>query len=61
MFEQYEGHINGRLLADIVKEKFPETFAKSTNCKNMLFLQDGDPSQNSAVAKSALDIYLKTR
>ena len=42
MCEQYEGHINGRLFADIVKEKFPETFSKSTNCKNMLFLQDGD-------------------
>ena len=55
MCEQYEGHINGRLFADIVKEKFPETFSKSTNCKNMLFLQDGDPSQNSAVAKSAFE------
>ena len=47
--------LNGRLLADIVKDKFPETFAKSTNCKSMLFLQDGDPSQNSAVAKSAFE------
>ena len=55
MCEQYEGQVNVRLFADIVKEKFPETFYKSTNNKNMLFLQDGVPSQNSAVAKSAFE------
>ena len=53
--EQYYGNITGELFSDFVREHFPVMFEKSANPKGKLFLQDGDPRQNSKKAKIALD------
>ena len=53
--EQYMGHVNGQMFADFIREHFKKTFNKSVNPTGKLFLQDGDPSQNSKKAKIALD------
>lgn len=50
---RYEGQINGAMFAKYVTENFEGLFGKSANVKGRLFLQDGDPSQNSAVAEAA--------
>ena len=52
---QYDQHINGELFAELVEEHFPEMFRLGNNDKGRLFLQDGDPSQNSAAANDAMD------
>lgn len=52
--EQYEGHLNGQKFADFVREQFPILFENSSNKKGKLFLQDGDPSQNSRKAQEAI-------
>ena len=52
--EQYKGHLNGHKFADFVREQFPTLFENSCNKKGKLFLQDGDPSQNSRKAKLAM-------
>ena len=43
------------MFAQFILEHFNDTFEKSTNPKQKLFLQDGDPSQSSEKAKPALD------
>ena len=53
---QYEGHVNAQMFADFIEEHFPEMFENSANPKGKLFLQDGDPSQNSALAREAMDL-----
>jgi hypothetical protein len=50
--EQYE-HMDGEFFQEFAMEHFPTAFKKSSNPKGKLFLQDGDPSQNSAKAKKA--------
>ena len=52
--EQYEGHLNGQKFADFVREQFPKLFENSSNKTGKLFLQDGDPSQNSRKAQQAI-------
>lgn len=52
---QYTGSISGELFAEFIKARFPQMFERSANPKGHLFLQDGDPSQNSAKAKLAMD------
>ena len=52
--EQYEGRLNGQKFADFVRERLPEAFKESVNPRGKLFLQDGDPSQNSKLAKDAI-------
>ena len=52
--EQYEGHLNGHKFGDFVREQFPTLFENSCNKKGKLFLQDGDPSKNSRIAKLAM-------
>ena len=52
--EQYEGNLNGQKFANFVREQFPTVFENSCNKKSKLFLQDGDPSQNSRKAKEAI-------
>ena len=52
--EQYEGNINGQKFADFVRDKFPDLFERSVNTRGKLFLQDGDPSQNSRKAMTAI-------
>ena len=56
--EQYFGNINGDMFAQFVKDHFNETFKKSDNGEGKLFLQDGDPSQNSKKAKYALLFHI---
>lgn len=51
----YQGNINGEKFSNIVKKNFPTLFEKSSNNVNCIFLQDGDPSQNSAIARDALE------
>ena len=53
--EQYYGNINGEMFAQFISDHFNEAFEKSANPRGKLFLQDGDPSQNSKKAKVALD------
>ena len=52
--EQYEGQMTGQLFASFITEKFDRVFANSANPRGKLFLQDGDPSQNSKVARDAM-------
>ena len=52
--EQYEGQLNGEKFSDFVQERFPETFEASANPRGKLFLQDGDPAQNSRKARDAM-------
>lgn len=52
---QYSGNVNGELCASFIEKHFPGMFENSTNPKGRLFLQDGDPSQNSAKAKKAME------
>ena len=53
--EQYEGHLNGKNSSDLIREQFPALFERSANARVWLFLQDGDPSQNSRKAKDAIE------
>ena len=52
--EQYEGNLTGEKFATFVREQFPRLFEMSSNPKGKLFLQDGDPSQNSRKAQVAM-------
>ena len=52
--EQYTDNMSGKLFASFVREHFKEIFSKSANPRGMLFLQDGDPSQNSKLARDAI-------
>ena len=53
---QYKGRMNGEKFAAIAgEEEFAEAFKNSANRKNKLFLQDGDPNQNSAVAQEVFE------
>ena len=53
--EQYFEKINGPLFGNIARKTFPDALAQSVKPKNKLILQDGDPSQNSKVARNSLD------
>ena len=53
--EHFKKHLNGDLFAKYVETKFPEVMENSTNPQAKLFLQDGDPSQNSAAAYKAIE------
>ena len=52
--KQYFGCINGEKISRFISDNFIATFQKSLNPANRMFLQDGDPSQNSKLAKQAL-------
>lgn len=53
--EQYFGRINAETFSSFVREHFATMFKESPNPKGKLFLQDGDPSQNSCKARTAWD------
>ena len=53
--EQYEERFTGKYYAEFVRKHFPRAFTNSANPRGKLFLQDGDPRQNSVAAKRALD------
>ena len=48
------GKLNGKNFAEFVKEEFQNIFAKS-NKESRMWLQDGDPSQNSVIAQKELN------
>ena len=53
--EQYVEQFTGTYFADFIWERFHEAFVNSANPHGKLFLQDGDPRQNSMAAIRALD------
>ena len=54
MCEELETQLNGKSFAEFVRMHFPACFEDSSNPDGKVFLQDGDPSQNSAVAMDAV-------
>lgn len=52
---QYTVNVSGEMFSQFVRDHFAEIFERSANPRGKLFLQDGDPSQNSALAKEAMD------
>ena len=52
---RYTGSINGETCSEFIYEHFPSMFENSPNQSGKLFLQDGDPSQNSALAREAME------
>lgn len=51
---QYAGKLNGEDFAQMINDNFPEWFLKvATRRQPKIFLQDGDPTQNSAIARNA--------
>ena len=50
--EQYET-LNGRYFQSLVECEFPRMFTIADKEGRRFFLQDGDPSQNSALARAA--------
>ena len=52
--EQYEETFTGSYFASFIKRHFPDTFLISANPETKLFVQDGDPRQNSAPARKAM-------
>ena len=53
--EEYHRRINSKTFSSFVREHFASMIKKSANLRGRLFLQDGDPSQNSVKARSAWD------
>ena len=49
--ERYDGRLNGQKFADFVRTTLPDVLK---TCTSKRFLQDGDPSQNSAKARDAI-------
>lgn len=52
---RYEGKMNGEKFKEFVQGHFPEMFKMGNNSRGKLFLQDGDPSQNSKVVMDAVE------
>ena len=52
---QYEGAVNGETCKDFIEKHFKSMCENSSNPRGKLFLQDGDPSQNSKLAAEAWD------
>ena len=52
--QQYFGKISGEMFANFIHKHFKEAFEKRNNPTNKLFLQDGDPSQNSRKTNNAM-------
>ena len=50
--EQYE-KLNGRYFKSLVEREFPRMFNIAAKGGPELFIQDGDPSQNSCIARAA--------
>jgi len=46
--------LNGPNFAQFIDSNFPEMFKKAGKSRKRLWIQDGDPSQNSAVAREAM-------
>ena len=57
--QQYFEKIKEPLLANIVRNTFPDALAHSVNPKNKLILQDRNPSQSRRIGESNNKIKLK--
>ena len=53
--EQYQDRFTGVYFANFIRTHFESIFEKSANPRGKLFLQDGDPRQNSVPAKQAMN------
>ena len=53
LYDQYD-KLDGRYFSDLIFRKFNRMFIEARKGRRRLWLQDGDPSQNSALAKIAL-------
>lgn len=53
--QQIVGKVDGEQCREFVKDHFPSMFENSSNPRGKLFLQDGDPAQNSALAREAME------
>ena len=53
--KQHEWTITGENIARFIRAVFPTAFQLSANPESRLFLQDGDPRQNSVVAQEAME------
>ena len=51
----YTERLDGMLCRQFIENRFPEMFQAGQNQRGKLFLQDGNPSQNSAEAQLGLD------
>ena len=51
----YVGPVNSETCKSFIDEQFYDMFKNSANPKRKLFLQNGDPSQNSKTASDAMD------
>lgn len=51
--DEYE-KLNGQYFADLVKREFPNAYRRAKKNRTRLWVQDNDPSQNSAAARAAL-------
>lgn len=51
--DQYQ-KLDGQYFKDLVLREFPQMFKKARKGRSRLWLQDGDPSQNSALARMAM-------
>ena len=54
MCEEFKERLCGESFSSFVRVHFPTCFEESANPQDKLFLQDGDPSQNSALAMNAV-------
>eukprot|EP00794_Sanderia_malayensis_P001901 gene1901-2159_t len=52
---QYNKQIDGEFCYEFIREHFPGMFENSANAKGKLFLQDGDPNQNSKRAHEGIE------
>ena len=55
MCKEYTEKLNGQFFAQFIKREFTKCFKNSPIPKKKIFLQDGDPSQNSKLAFAALE------
>ena len=51
----YGRNITGELFSQIVRDRFSHILRKGNNQKEILFLQDGDSSQNTKMSYEAMD------
>ena len=48
-------HMNGPFFASFIEKHFDQAFVKANKTQSRLWLQDGDPSQNSALARQSME------
>ena len=53
--EQYHEAFTGEYFANFIRTRFDDAFSSTQNPSHKLFLQDGDPRQNSKKAKKAME------